>query len=92
MIAHRGGHGLPDDYEPCGDCGFDHAYEPTEAWRAHNEAAQKRLKDKCEHTPDMTTAQFAEDATTREVIVDVWCSKCGESGSCKLTPDDLIFD
>jgi hypothetical protein len=48
--------------------------------------------EKCKHTPDMTTAQFADDATTESVIVDVWCSKCGESGSCKLTTDDLMFD
>lgn len=23
------------DYEPCGDCGFDHAYEPSQAMKAH---------------------------------------------------------
>lgn len=23
------------DYEPCGDCGFDHAYEQAEAAEAH---------------------------------------------------------
>lgn len=27
---------LPEDYEPCGDCGFDHGYEQDEAVRAHN--------------------------------------------------------
>lgn len=26
---------LPDDYEACGDCGFDHAYEQAEARREH---------------------------------------------------------
>ncbi len=47
----------------------------------------------CRHSPDMTTVQFALglDCTT-EVIVDVWCSKCGESGSTKLTPEDFMFD
>jgi hypothetical protein len=24
-----------EDYEPCGDCGFDHAYEPADAARLH---------------------------------------------------------
>jgi hypothetical protein len=28
---------LPEDYEPCGECGYDHAYEYTEAWKAHHE-------------------------------------------------------
>jgi len=26
---------LPSDYEACGECGFDHAYEPAEAMQAH---------------------------------------------------------
>ncbi len=26
---------LPSDYEECGDCHFDHTYEPVEALRAH---------------------------------------------------------
>lgn len=26
---------LPDDYEVCGECGFDHAYEYEEAYKAH---------------------------------------------------------
>ncbi len=27
----------PDDYEQCGECGFDHAYEPSEAQASHVE-------------------------------------------------------
>lgn len=27
---------LPDDYEECGDCGYDHAYEYPEAFSAHS--------------------------------------------------------
>lgn len=27
----------PEDYEECGDCGFDHSYEPEEARRFHLE-------------------------------------------------------
>lgn len=26
---------LPDDYEPCGICGWDHQYEPESAYRWH---------------------------------------------------------
>lgn len=26
---------LPSDYEACGDCGYDHAYEQEEAVQAH---------------------------------------------------------
>jgi len=26
---------LPSDYEACGDCGFDHSYEPAEAHEWH---------------------------------------------------------
>jgi hypothetical protein len=26
---------FPEDYEPCGQCGIDHAYEPNEARQAH---------------------------------------------------------
>lgn len=27
---------LPDDYEPCGECGYDHSYEyvPASYWHA----------------------------------------------------------
>lgn len=28
---------LPSDYETCGDCGYDHAYEPREAYKWHKE-------------------------------------------------------
>lgn len=27
---------LPSDYEPCGDCGYDHGYEQNEAVKAHS--------------------------------------------------------
>lgn len=26
----------PEDYEPCGECGYDHSYEQEEAQRAHS--------------------------------------------------------
>jgi len=28
---------LPEDYEPCDECGYDHAYEEDEAYLAHLE-------------------------------------------------------
>lgn len=35
------------DYEPCGDCGFDHAYEPEEArlWHSANLEYSDRASD-----------------------------------------------
>lgn len=26
---------LPSNYEECGECGYDHSYEPEESFRAH---------------------------------------------------------
>ena len=34
----------PDDYEACGECGFDHAYEHAEAQEAH-EVLAKRVQE-----------------------------------------------
>lgn len=34
---------LPSDYEQCGSCGFDHAYEPVESRKAHMQLTVKRL-------------------------------------------------
>jgi len=36
---------LPADYEPCGECGFDHVYEYIEAKEAH-ELAERELADR----------------------------------------------
>jgi predicted amidophosphoribosyltransferase len=35
---------LPEDYEWCGECGFDHEYEFVQAYRAH-EKAEKRIRE-----------------------------------------------
>lgn len=32
---------MPSDYEPCGECGFDHEYEYEEAYRAHTEEMER---------------------------------------------------
>lgn len=29
--------GLPQDYKPCDDCGFDHSYEPFRAAEFHSQ-------------------------------------------------------
>ena len=36
---------LPEDYEPCGDCGFDHSYEPYEADQVHRQWAAEDKYD-----------------------------------------------
>lgn len=33
---HCGAEVFPDDYEPCGECGFDHQYEPQSANATHS--------------------------------------------------------
>ena len=38
---------LPSDYEPCGECGYDHGYEPVEAYAEH-----QRLEDTGENSPE----------------------------------------
>lgn len=35
---------LPEDYSPCGDCGFDHGYEQEEASAKHAESILKDIK------------------------------------------------
>ena len=37
-------HDLPADYEPCGECGFDHSYEQEEAVKSHA-AHEEMMKD-----------------------------------------------
>lgn len=40
---------LPQDYQPCGECGFDHAYEPEEANASHQ--AQAELLQNYDYSP-----------------------------------------
>lgn len=34
----------PKDYEACGECGFDHSYEPDEAYQSHASYAQEEAE------------------------------------------------
>jgi hypothetical protein len=34
---------LPSDYESCGTCGFDHAYEPNEAQTVHEKLDEQDI-------------------------------------------------
>ena len=36
---------LPSDYEPCGECGYDHAYEPEQAFAHHKLHADEDLTE-----------------------------------------------
>lgn len=40
---HCGSHVLPEDYEPCGDCGFDHQYELVSAREWHTDDLARAL-------------------------------------------------
>lgn len=42
---------LPEDYEACGECGFDHSYEPIAAARAHD----KELENLTTHVKILVT-------------------------------------
>lgn len=35
---------VPSDYEACGECGYDHEYEYTEAHRWHSDPAHGELE------------------------------------------------
>lgn len=35
---------MPEDYEPCGECGHDHAYEQEDARRWHDQQEEARLE------------------------------------------------
>ena len=39
--------GMPSDYETCSGCGYDHAYEPEEAQRAHQLLESDEWKSCC---------------------------------------------
>ena len=36
---------LPEDYEPCGECGFDHNYEYESAYKWHSERTCQNEED-----------------------------------------------
>ena len=48
---------------------------------------------RCEHDPNIMSAQLAHDVLRDgDVIVDIWCKKCGKSGSAKVQLSDFLFD
>lgn len=42
--SHCGAPPMPEDYETCGECGFDHDYEYVEAYRWHEEEEKRRVR------------------------------------------------
>jgi len=51
-----------------------------------NEDVEIDEEPKCEHEPDWTTVQWATDN-----IVDVYCTKCGCSGSFATEASDVMW-
>ena len=43
---------MPSDYEPCGDCGFDHSYEYEQAYAWHNDRQFLQEEDQDEDIGD----------------------------------------
>lgn len=50
------------------------------------------MENKCEHDVDARSASVAECNGDDSVIVDVWCKKCGKSGSAMILVTDFYFD
>lgn len=44
---------LPIDYEPCGQCGFDHSYEQEEAIRWHRANDLRETEQLQEYPPEV---------------------------------------
>ena len=42
----------------------------------------------CQHEPDPTSIRPAD---AMEWVVDIWCRKCGVSGSMRIDPKDVDF-
>ena len=50
-------------------------------------------KPKCEHLPNIHSAAIAQDCLDDgNVIVDIWCIKCGKSGSAKIVVEEFEFE
>ena len=49
----------PYDYETCGECGFDHSYEPCEAATAHNRMDQTIVMSRADLLHYLRLSQIA---------------------------------
>lgn len=78
---------LPSDYEACGQCGFDHAYEPNEAhkWHSANETPHTKPNcSRCASQKKQWPASYVYNAANKP---DVWfahyyehlCQSCLDS-------------
>jgi hypothetical protein len=47
--------------------------------------------DECDHDPDASSIRPA-DGRHQNIIVDIWCKKCGQSGSVIIDPNDIQWD
>jgi hypothetical protein len=61
------GHISPYDYEVCGECGFDHEYEPDAAYKAHEEL----MKDLAERIVDVYVNEHGDRVITTEEIYEL---------------------
>lgn len=50
----------PSDYEPCGECGYDHGYEYEEAhkWHSANDERRELALGLQEHPPEVLSKIF----------------------------------
>ena len=61
---------IPDDYEECGECGFDHGYDYPEAFKAHKaleyQGKEKANQEACqliEQGKSNVSVEFAKDCS-----------------------------
>jgi DNA-directed RNA polymerase subunit RPC12/RpoP len=65
---------------PCPTCGQTTMLRAT--WTEEEEVCLRGGK----HVPDESSVQFADGDKT---IVDIWCQKCGRSGSAEITRGEI---
>jgi hypothetical protein len=50
-------------------------------------------KPKCEHEPGIRSAAISDDCLKDgRIILDIWCLKCGKSGSTEVMVEEFDFD
>jgi hypothetical protein len=62
----NGRENLPEDYEPCGECGFDHGYEYEEALKWHNHKHVEDIVDAVRSSNRETKLEKRVDVTWDE--------------------------
>jgi DNA modification methylase len=74
-VTSEGGIQLPDDYEECAECGYDHSYDPQDAWHRHSvigTATQAHAADFVKALPQGSVTLFILDPPYYNITADEW--------------------